>query len=64
VHPATTTCLRGVNVAIANDSDDLRGHLPVLISAAMDYIGQTTEGEVSFTMRGDDEAIRFARKGM
>lgn len=53
-----------VHVTLENESDDLRGHLPVLVSAAMDYIGRTTEGEVTLTMRQDDEAIRFVQRGM
>jgi hypothetical protein len=53
-----------VHVTIESESDDLRGHLPVLVSAAMDYIGRTTEGEVTLTMRKDDEAIRFVQRGM
>lgn len=53
-----------VHVVIANDSDDLRGHLPVLISAAMDYIGRTTDGEVTMAMRSDDDAIQFVQRGL
>jgi hypothetical protein len=53
-----------VHVTIENESRDLRGHLPVLVSAAMDYIGRTTEGEVTLTMRQDDEAIRFVQRGL
>ncbi len=53
-----------VHVVIANDSDDLRGHLPVLISAAMDFIGRTTDGEVTLAMRDDDSAIQFVQRGL
>lgn len=53
-----------VYVSIENEGDDLRGHLPILASAAMDHLGRTTDGPASLTLRSDDEAIRFIRKGM
>lgn len=53
-----------VYVSIEDEGDDLRGHLPILASAAMDHLGQTTDGPASLTLRGDDEAVRFIRKGM
>lgn len=53
-----------VHVSIENESADLRGHLPILISGAMDFIGRTSDGEITFTLRSDDEAIRFVEKGM
>lgn len=53
-----------VHASIDNESGDLRGHLPTLFAAAMDYIGRTTDGETSFTMKSDDEAIRFVQRGM
>lgn len=53
-----------VHVSIEDEGDDLRGHLPILASAAMDHLGRTTDGPASLTLRSDDEAIRFIRKGM
>lgn len=53
-----------VYVSIEDEGDDLRGHLPILASAAMDHLGQTTDGPACLTLRSDDEAIRFIRKGM
>lgn len=53
-----------VHVTIESESEDLRGHLPVLASVAMDHIGRSTEGALSVTLRSDSEAIRFVRKGM
>jgi hypothetical protein len=53
-----------VDVRIEDESDDLRGHLPVLIAAAMDHIGRTTDGEATLAMHSDDEAVRFVRKGL
>ena len=61
-HPPPADLWR-VHVRIEDESDDLRGHLPVLISAAMDHIGRSTEGEEEITLQSDDEAIRFVRKG-
>lgn len=53
-----------VHATIENASKDLRGHLPVLASAAMDKIGLTTDGTVIATLHPGDEAIGFIRKGM
>ena len=53
-----------VYVSIEDEGDDLRGCLPVLASAAMDHMGRSTGGPASVTLRSDDEAIRFIRKGM
>lgn len=53
-----------VYASIEDEGDDLRGRLPVLASAAMDHMGRTTDGPASVTVRSDDEAIRFIRKGM
>ncbi|MDO8539616.1 MAG: hypothetical protein Q7S40_04185 [Opitutaceae bacterium] len=53
-----------VDVMIEDESDDLRGHLPVLASAAMDHIGRTTNGATAVTLRSDDDAIRFIRRGL
>ena len=53
-----------VDVSIEDESEDLRGHLPVLASVAMDHIGRPTDGREAVTMRSDDEAIQFVKKGM
>lgn len=53
-----------VYVSIEDEGDDLRGHLPVLASAAMDHMGRTTDGAESFELRSDDERVRFIRRGM
>ena len=53
-----------VDVTIANESQDLRGHLPILISAAMDFIAKSTDGEITIGMRSDDEAVQFVQRGM
>jgi hypothetical protein len=53
-----------VQVSIENESSDLRGHLDVLASAAMDHIGRTTDGPAALTLRSDDDAVRFIRKGL
>lgn len=53
-----------VHVAIEDEGEDLRGHLPVLVSAAMDHLGRSTEGPASVVLRSDDEAVRFIRKGL
>lgn len=53
-----------VSASIEDESEDLRGSLPVLAAAAMDKIGQPTEGEATATIREDSEAVIFIRRGM
>jgi hypothetical protein len=53
-----------VDVTIADEKGDLRSYLPLLASVAMDMIGRNTHGTVTLSLRSDDEAIRFIRKGL
>jgi hypothetical protein len=53
-----------VQVEIADASRDLRGHLPVLLSAAMGYFGTTTAGPVVVALRAADDAIHFVQRGL
>jgi hypothetical protein len=53
-----------VHVSIENESEDLRGHLAVLTTVAMDHMGRATHGPAAITLRSDDEAIRFVKKGL
>jgi hypothetical protein len=51
-----------IDVSVENEGRDLRAHLPILVSAAMDQIGTTTT--CVMTLKADDEAVRFIKKGM
>lgn len=53
-----------VDVSIEDESHDLREYLPILASAAMDEIGRNTDGTTTTTLKEDDEAIRFIKKGL
>lgn len=53
-----------VDVSMEDEGGDLRGHLPLLLTAAMDRIGRSTDGTVAVTLRSDDPAVRFVRRGM
>jgi hypothetical protein len=53
-----------VHVSIEDESRDLRDYLPVLLSVAMDQIGQDTGGGQTVTLSEQDEAVRFIRRGM
>jgi hypothetical protein len=53
-----------VHVSLENESDDLRRHLPILASAAMDHLGRSTNGPAKLTLRSNDEAVRFIRDGL
>jgi hypothetical protein len=53
-----------VSASIEDQSTDLRGALPVLASAIMDQIGRQTDGTTVATIREDDEAVDFIRRGL
>lgn len=53
-----------VRVSSVDESSDLRGHLPMLVAAAMPYIGEQTPGEVRVRMRDDDERVKLVRSGI
>ena len=51
-----------VHASLEDGSDDLRGSLLVLATAAMEHIGYSTNGPVTLTLRSDDDAIQFMRR--
>jgi hypothetical protein len=53
-----------VEVSIEDTGNDLRGYLPILASVAMDEIGSNTDGVTTTRIGGNDEAIRFIKKGL
>lgn len=53
-----------MRVSSVDESSDLRGHLPMLVAAAMPYIGEQTPGEVRVRMRDDDERVKLVRSGI
>lgn len=52
-----------VEVRMATEQEDLRGHLPILAAVAMDRIDRPTDGSQPVRIRADDEALRFIRRG-
>jgi hypothetical protein len=52
-----------VDVAIEDESHDLRAALPVLASAVMEYLGENTKGTVAVANPSPD-AISFVKKGL
>lgn len=52
-----------VNVTNQNESDDLREHIPVMVAAALDYIGTNTEREQRVRIRANDRDVTFIREG-
>jgi hypothetical protein len=53
-----------VTAKIEDESNDLRGRLPILASAVMDQIGRTTAGIATATVSERDEAVSFIKRGM
>jgi hypothetical protein len=52
-----------VRVAAEDESSDLRHHLPILAAAAMNKMGQTTDGTVGARLAADDPSAAFIRAG-
>lgn len=52
-----------VNVTNQNESDDLREHIPVMVAAALDYIGTNTEQEQKVKIRENDQDVAFIKAG-
>ncbi len=53
-----------LRVSSVDESSDLRGYLPLLVAAAMPYVGGQTPGEVRVRMRDDHENVKFVRRGI
>lgn len=52
-----------VNVTNQSESDDLREHIPVMVAAALDYIGTSTENEEKVKIRANDQDVAFIKDG-
>lgn len=52
-----------VNVTNQNESDDLREHIPIMVAAALNYIGTNTEKEERVRVRANDSDVTFIREG-
>ncbi len=53
-----------LRVSAVDESSDLRGYLPLLVAAAMPYVGEQTPGEVRVQMRDDHENVKLVRRGI
>lgn len=56
--------LWSVTVKNEDESTDLREYLPIMASAATDYIGEDTESAQTVRIKGDDEVVDFVKKGI
>ncbi len=52
-----------VNVTNQSESDDLREHVPIMVAAALDYIGTSTEEEKKVKIRANDQDVAFIKEG-
>jgi hypothetical protein len=53
-----------VDVTSEGESRDVRKHLPVLVAASIEYIGQDTHGQKTIKLKDNNADIAFVRKGM
>lgn len=53
-----------VSVRNLDDSDDLREYLPIMASAATDYIGEDSGAEQKVRLKEDDERVKFIKRGI
>ncbi|EDY83364.1 hypothetical protein VDG1235_2990 [Verrucomicrobiia bacterium DG1235] len=56
--------LWSVTVTNEDESNDLREYLPIMASAATDYIGEDTETSTTVKLKSDDEVVVFVKKGL
>lgn len=56
--------LWSVTVTNEDSSNDLREYLPIMASAATDYIGEDTQKEQRVKLKSDDEVVAFVKKGL
>ena len=56
--------LWSVTVTNEDSSNDLREYLPIMASAATDYIGEDTEDGKTVRLKSDDEVVAFVKKGL
>ncbi|MDP0500751.1 MAG: hypothetical protein Q7P63_11710 [Verrucomicrobiota bacterium JB022] len=56
--------LWNVTARSTDQSGDLRAYTPVLAAAAMNYIGQETNGEQRLVLKEDSEMLRYVRQGL
>lgn len=53
-----------VTVKNEDDSADLREYLPIMASAAADYIGEDTGKSQTVRLKSDDEVVAFVKEGL
>jgi hypothetical protein len=53
-----------VDVTSEGESRDVRKHLPVLVAASIEYIGQDTHGQKTIKLKDNNADIAFVKKGM
>ena len=56
--------LWSVTVSNEDSSADLREYLPIMASAATDYIGTDTESSTTVRLKSDDEVVAFVKQGL
>ena len=53
-----------VYVTNEDERDDLRQYLPVMVSAAVDFIGENSETQQTVKLKDTDEVVTFVKKGL
>lgn len=53
-----------VDVTSEGESRDLRGKLPILVAASIDYIGKDSQGQKTIRIKDTDADVAFVKKGM
>jgi len=53
-----------VYVTNEDEQDDLRQYLPIMASAAIDFIGENSETEQEVKLKDTDDVVTFVKKGL
>ena len=61
---AEGTQVWSVYITNEDERDDLRQYLPVMASAAIDFIGENSETQQEVKLKDTDEVVTFVKKGL
>ncbi|MEO5957735.1 MAG: hypothetical protein ABIR80_01315 [Opitutaceae bacterium] len=53
-----------IDVTSEGESRDLRHHLPLLVAASIDYIGQDSQGHKKIRIKDSDKDVAFVKAGL
>lgn len=53
-----------IDATSEGENRDIRKHLPILLGASIDFIGEDTRGQKTIRLKDEDDRITFVRQGL